>query len=55
MADTQKNEVPKEVQRSMFGCNNCLWLSCECVKGSKYIPAEPFMGKETCETYTYFD
>jgi len=34
-----------------FGCLNCLYASCECKSGSLYKPK----GKDSCESYVYFD
>lgn len=46
--------VPAEVKGSKFGCANCLWASCECKNGSKYVPST-YKGEKTCGAYTYCD
>lgn len=49
--------VPDEVKNSRFGCRNCLWLSCECVKGSRFTPHTIHSDKvyPSCGAYTYYD
>ena len=47
--------VPDKVKASPFGCRNCLWISCECTNGSKYIPVPPYNGTPTCGAYTCYD
>jgi len=53
------NKVTLEmVKGSCFGCRNCLWASCECSKGSKFVPKIVEMkGKEipSCGGYAYYD
>jgi len=53
------HKAPDAVRSSVFGCRNCLWASCECSFGSKYIPAEPVKTGQktvqTCGCYTYYD
>lgn len=48
---TNEKQVPETVKVNEFGCRNCLWASCECQSGSKYIPND----KNGCEGYTYYD
>ncbi len=48
-------EVPYDVRYSDFGCKNCFWASCECMNGSRYIPAMPIKKQVACKSYTYFD
>jgi hypothetical protein len=43
--------VPHEVKINKFGCNNCLWASCECKQGSMYQPKD----NNGCKAYTYYD
>lgn len=54
-----KIEVPEEVQRSKFGCVNCLWAGVECKFGSKYKAetAKDMYGNyvPSCSSYTYYD
>lgn len=46
------------VTNSEFGCKNCLYLGCECVCGSKFVPQITVIDKKTipsCRCYAYFD
>ena len=49
---TNVKPVPEKAKRGDFGCNNCLWCSIECQKGSMYKPKEH---SEECAAYTYYD
>jgi hypothetical protein len=55
----KESEVTLEmVKRSCFGCSMCLWQSCECQKGSKFIPkVTTYKRKEvpSCAAYAYYD
>jgi len=53
------HKAPKEVRSSPLGCVNCLWASCECSFGSKYMASDKVdFGRKkvaTCKGYTYYD
>ena len=53
IAETAK-AVPESVTKSVFGCTNCLYAGCECVRGLRYTPATT-LGKPSCTGYVYFD
>ena len=61
----EPKDVPEAVRVSRFGCCNCLWGGCECVRGSSYIPEtythvkhgckSKTISEASCVNYTYCD